>query len=225
MKKIVILSEKTWHLELFENCKRKLPDYDFILIDNKNKFNSKNLENIKPYKIFIPHWSYLIPKAIFSNYDCVLFHMTDLPYGRGGSPLQNLIKMGFSETKVTALLVVEKIDSGPIYLKKKLLLNGSAKEIFLRASKIIESMIIEIIKKKLKPKKQIGRPTYFKRRGPDQSEMKNFNNILEIYYHIRMLDCEGYPKAFIKINEFKLEFENALIENEQIITNVRITKG
>ncbi len=25
------------------------------------------------------------------KFECVCFHMTDVPYGRGGSPLQNLI--------------------------------------------------------------------------------------------------------------------------------------
>ncbi len=32
-----------------------------------------------------------MPREIFENWACVVFHMTDLPYGRGGSPLQNLI--------------------------------------------------------------------------------------------------------------------------------------
>ena len=29
--------------------------------------------------------------------------MTDLPYGRGGSPLQNLIIRGFESTKISAI--------------------------------------------------------------------------------------------------------------------------
>ena len=56
--------------------------------------------------------------------------MTDLPYGRGGSPLQNLIMMGKRNTKLTAFKCVKKLDSGPIYLKKKLSLDGNLEEIF-----------------------------------------------------------------------------------------------
>jgi len=37
---------------------------------------------------------WIILKEIFENYEIILFHMTDLPYGRGGSPLQNLIVRG-----------------------------------------------------------------------------------------------------------------------------------
>ena len=47
--------------------------------------------------------------------------MTDLPYGRGGSPLQNLIARGFLETKISAILVEKQLDAGPVYLKMELL--------------------------------------------------------------------------------------------------------
>lgn len=44
--------------------------------------------------------------------------MTDLPYGRGGSPLQNLIVRNHYKTKISEIRVKKEIDSGPIYLKK-----------------------------------------------------------------------------------------------------------
>ena len=56
--------------------------------------------------------------------------MTDLPFGRGGSPLQNLITRGISKTKISALRCNEEIDAGPIYLKRPLSLHGSAEEIY-----------------------------------------------------------------------------------------------
>ena len=71
--------------------------------------------------------------------------MTDLPYGRGGTPLQNLIIRGHSETMISAIRCEKKIDAGPVYLKKKLSLDGTAEKIYLRAYKIIEKMIFEII--------------------------------------------------------------------------------
>jgi hypothetical protein len=51
----------------------------------------------------VPHWSHLIPESIWGPCPTVIFHMTDLPYGRGGSPLQNLIQRGHSSTMLTAL--------------------------------------------------------------------------------------------------------------------------
>ena len=67
--------------------------------------------------------------------------MTDLPYGRGGSPLQNLIQRGHNTTMLTALRCNEGCDTGDIYLKRSLSLCGTAEEIFIRADTIIEQMI------------------------------------------------------------------------------------
>ena len=46
--------------------------------------------------------------------------MTDLPFGRGGSPLQNLIERGIKQTKISAIKCVKELDGGDIYLKRDL---------------------------------------------------------------------------------------------------------
>jgi len=38
--------------------------------------------------------------------------MTDLSYGRGGSPLQNLIVRGYKDTMISALWIEKELDSG-----------------------------------------------------------------------------------------------------------------
>ena len=107
-----------------------------ILINQKSNFNSKYLNDFNIEKIFIPHWSYIIDEDIFEKYECIVFHMTDLPFGRGGSPLQNLIVRKMYNTKVSAIKVQKGIDTGDIYLKEDLNLEGSATEIFKRAMKL-----------------------------------------------------------------------------------------
>ena len=99
-KKYIILSEKKWHEEIYLSVQNKFTDCQWLLINNKSDFNIDILNDFNPTKIFIPHWSYIIPEEIFSAYDCIVFHMTDLPFGRGGSPLQNLIKAKFKKTKI-----------------------------------------------------------------------------------------------------------------------------
>ena len=96
---------------------------------------------IDPQWIFVPHWSHWIPDTIWGPWPTVIFHMTDLPYGRGGSPLQNLIQRGHSSTMLTALRCGAGLDAGDVYLKQPLSLHGSAEEIFLRADGLIEQMI------------------------------------------------------------------------------------
>ena len=152
--------------------------------------------------------------------------MTDLPYGRGGSPLQNLIRRGKKKTKISAIDVKEELDSGKIYLKKPLELNGTAKEIFLRANLAIEEMIEIIIKENLNPKLQKGMITHFKRLKPKDGNIADLKELNLVYDYIRMLDCEGYPNAFTETKNLKIEFFNANYDetSKNITANVRISK-
>ena len=111
-------------------------------------------------------------------------------------------------------------------MKKNLELSGNAQEIFMRSDEIIESMIKSIIKNKILPKNQVGKPTFFKRRTPIMSKINNeIKNTRNLYDHIRMLDAEGYPKAYYETEFFKFEFSNADYQSDKIIlSDVRIIK-
>lgn len=226
MDRYIVLTEKIWHKSLFANLKNLFHNDSWLLIDSKDNFSLVILNDFKPSKIFIPHWSHIIPRDIYENYECVVFHMTDLPFGRGGSPLQNLISRGYKTTKISAIKVEQGLDTGDVYLKSTLGLEGTASEIFQRSTSIIEEMIIDIIKNKRQPVSQVGEIVEFKRRKPIESDLVDLSNLAKVYDHIRMLDCEGYPHAFVETPNLKFEFTNAdFNENEEIITaNVRISK-
>lgn len=196
---------------------------EFVLMTSKEELTPENLVSLDPEFIFFPHWSYRIDASVFNRFPSVIFHMTDLPFGRGGSPLQNLIARGIYETKISALRCVEEMDGGPIYLKKPLSLHGSAEEIFLRASKIIEEMVVEMLEKNPTPVAQQGEPTSFKRRKPEESNLAPASSLDQIFDMIRMLDAEGYPKAFLEFGPFRLEFTRAARKEDQVIADVRIT--
>jgi methionyl-tRNA formyltransferase len=223
-KTYLLVSEKPWHDELFRNLSRnKLTNWRRI--ENKDDFTPEKITALKPDIIFLPHWSYRIPVSIYAHHTCIIFHMTDLPYGRGGSPLQNLIIRKHKDTMISALKVEHGLDTGPVYLKKKLSLEGTAEEIFIRASKIIEEMIAEIILNQLKPKPQRGKGLMFRRRKPEESNMAHLKDLDQVYDYIRMLDCEGYPNAFLETDHIRFEFSKAKMNDEKTITaHVRITK-
>lgn len=223
-KTYIFLSAKSWHDELFRNLAGRNGE-DWIRISKKEDFTASKLNEIKPDRIFIPHWSYIIPSEIFETFECIVFHMTDLPYGRGGSPLQNLIVRGHKETRISAIRVNEGIDTGKVYLKAPLSLLGAAQEIFLRSAEIIESMILAIIEENPQPIKQEGKPVNFKRRKPQDGDISGLEELEEVYDFIRMLDCDGYPPAFLETKHFRLEFSRAsLMADKSIIADVRIIK-
>lgn len=220
-KKFLIATNKDWNIKDFHKFFGK-KNKKFFLVKKRGDFNYKNIKKINPNIIFIPHWSWIIPEKIWKNYTCIIFHMTDLPYGRGGTPLQNLILRGFKKTKISAIKVNEEIDAGDIYIKYPLNLHGSAQEIYERLSNIIFSKMIPIIlKKNPKPKKQRGKIVQFRRRSPEESNIQNVKKE-KMFDFIRMLDADRYPKAFIETKNYKIEFYNSIRKNGEIITQAKI---
>jgi len=218
----VIASNRSWCKELPEKLAKKTGKPFYAINFNKD-LNLENLESINPRYIFFTHWSYIIPKEIYQKFDCVIFHMTDVPYGRGGSPLQNLIVRGHRDTIISAIQCVEKIDAGPIYLKKPLSLEGSAEEIYIRANKIIEQMIIEILDKNPKLEPQVGNVVKFFRRKPEDGDWSSVDSLDDVFDYIRMLDANDYPRAFVRVGNYKLEFSRASLKVNSIDADVRIT--
>ncbi len=150
--------------------------------------------------------------------------MTDLPYGRGGTPLQNLIVAGKKETKICALKVQKGIDTGDVYTKRNLDLSGSASAIFIRTLPLIKEMIEEIIETDPTPQPQVGEVVVFKRRTPADSDISGLTELDKIYDHIRMLDADSYPAAYFENEYIRFEFYNAEKVNNEILANVRIIK-
>ncbi len=219
--KIIIVNSNPIHSHLEKECEKS---FGSITINKKNDLAFSKLKKIKPDYLFFIHWSFIIPKGIFENFNCVLFHMTDLPYGRGGSPLQNLIARGHSKTMISALKVEQGIDTGPIYLKKPLSLKGTAQEIFLRAGNVMLGMMKEIISKQPVPIAQKGKVVTFKRRTPDQGNLQSIDDLETVYNFIRMLDADGYPNAFLETAFFKFEFSKATLKKDSITAQVKIKR-
>ena len=100
-------------------------------------------------------------------------------------------------------------------MKKSLSLEGNLQDIFARMKKNDFEIIENIIKGNFRSQKQIGVPTFYKRRKPEESEL-NLNKSKEyIYNFIRMLS-DPYPNAFIKIGKHKIVFQSAAYEDKEL---------
>ncbi len=224
--KIVIATIKSWNILRSEQMKEKLGEETQVtIITDKDELTYDKLTEINPDFVFFPHWSWIIPKNIYQNFNCVVFHMTDLPFGRGGSPLQNLIVRGITNTKISALKVTEGLDTGDIYFKQSLDLSGTVDEIFTRAADIIfNDMIPQFLEKPLVAVPQTGEVVEFKRRNINDSEIPCQLSSEQIYDYIRMLDGEGYPNAFINYGGYKLKFTKAKLSNNKVVAQVEWEK-
>lgn len=221
-KSYIVASCKSWNESGFELLKTDI-DGDWHWVCTQAQM-WQTLEYCVPRYIFFLHWNWIVPKEIWDNYECVCFHMTDVPYGRGGSPLQNLIVAGHKETKLSALRMQQEMDAGPVYTKKGLPLAGSAEYIYKQAGELSFDIIRWIIANEPAPLAQLGEPVVFKRRNPAQSVLPEAGTLEGLYDHIRMLDAPTYPLAFVEHGEFRIEFLDAVLGSEEITAEVKISK-
>jgi methionyl-tRNA formyltransferase len=222
-KNIIIAAIGKWNRIVFERNKPNGGVYDWVLVTDSKELNLE-LSKTSPTFIFFLHWRWIIPKQVYDKFECVCFHMTNLPYGRGGSPLQNLILKGHAETMLSAIRMTGEVDAGPVYVKKSLSLSGPAHEIYERASNLSWEIVFELIEGPITPKIQEGEPTYFKRRKPEESEIPEGLGNRELYDFIRMLDAPGYPKAYTCYGNRRFEFDGASLEGEELTARVRVLK-
>lgn len=218
MANYVIATIKSWNIEHYGLLKERYPEHHFTLITEKGDLTPERLGSISPRYVFFPHWSWIIPEEIYSRFECVVFHMTDLPYGRGGSPLQNLLVRGIYETKVSAIKVSKGMDTGPIYMKKPLdISSGNADDILRKVSDIVfREMIPSFLQGDVSCAEQEGEAVVFSRRKPEESEMPQGLSLRQTYDYIRMLDGEGYPSAYMRIGQDRIHFKNARLEDGKL---------
>jgi methionyl-tRNA formyltransferase len=214
---------RTWNRRLFDESLRKLTGR-WIYIDNADALTLDFVTALSPRYIFFLHWSWKVPDEIIEQFECVCFHMTDVPFGRGGSPLQNLIARGYRETKLSALRMTREFDAGPVYGKEPLSLEGGAEEIYLRSGRLSAKMIQRIIQSESQPQPQRGRSVTFKRRKPEESEVGKLGSLEKLHDFIRMLDAEGYPRAFLDHAGFRFEFSRSALYDGRLVADVTITQ-
>lgn len=213
--------------DALENALREVHSLDIVRVREREAVTAERLDALRPRWIFLPHWSWIVPASVYERFECVIFHMTDLPFGRGGSPLQNLIVRGLTETRLSAIRCEKVLDGGPVYCKRPLSLAGTAEEILVRAARLMEGMVVEIVREGRVPTPQIGEPTVFLRRSPAEGDIGNLDDLQRVHDHIRMLDAEGYPRAFLRAGALRLEFTGSDWAEDHLLAQVsiRISSG
>jgi methionyl-tRNA formyltransferase len=222
-KSYLVLGCKPWNRRLFDESLRLLPG-EWMYLDSPQALTLDVVRTTAPRYIFFLHWSWRVPEEILKRVECVCFHMTDVPFGRGGSPLQNLIVRGYRETQLTALRMTQEFDAGPVYMKEPLSLEGGAEEIYLRAGRLSAKMIQRIVQEEMTPVAQEGMADNFKRRTPSESEVGKPASLEELHDFIRMLDAEGYPRAFLHHSGMRFEFSRPALYDGRIVADVTITR-
>lgn len=174
--------------------------------------------------IFLIFWSWRLAVTTIPVARPIGFHMTALPYGRGGSPLQNLVAMGVTHTELCMLELTDELDAGPVLDRQSLCIEGPADEVYARVGLLACQRIRAYLDSGCSwpAKSQTGVPVEFRRRVPAQSELPREGELANLLRHIRMLDAEGYPHAFVEHGAFRLQLRRATLRGERIIADCEI---
>lgn len=198
--KIQILTDKdSW----FYNNKDKTPKKYKKYLANNFINNHKRLKKNYDITIIISYYK-IIPKKFlsFSKFNLVV-HESNLPKGRGMSPLYWQILKGKENIVFTLFECSKNMDEGKFYFKKQFKFEASLlfEEIKNKQLKYAFQMVDLFIKKysrnkNIKNKVQIGEASYFPKIQPSFSEIDINKSIKSQFNKLRTRDNKNYPAYF-----------------------------
>ncbi|WP_335904147.1 methionyl-tRNA formyltransferase [Shewanella algae] len=163
-------------------------------------FNSDDISDSNDL-LFILSCVKLVPDSTLGkSKNNIVIHASDLPAGKGFSPLQWQIRNGFDSIILTLFEAVKDVDAGEVYIKEKLEFEGNELLPELRkkmALKIIDMCVNFIVNfKKIKSFPQVGKETFFRRLDVSDDELDPAKTINELMDQLRSADFEKYPPYF-----------------------------
>lgn len=161
---------------------------------------------------FLIGWSEMVPLEASTNGLWLVLHPSQLPFYKGGSPIQHQIIDG-QPIGAISIFKLDKdypeVDSGPLYAEQPLLdLNGELDEVLTRivihGSQLVEHVIRDFLANALVFTPQLDGGFALKRRRPEESEI-TLDEIKKkpakyLYDKIRALQ-DPYPNAFISCGD------------------------
>lgn len=142
----------------------------------------------------------------------LVVHESDLPQGKGWSPLTWQVIEGKSRIPISLFEATDKIDAGNIYYKDFIELDGSELVDELREKqgrKTIE-LVLRFVENYPNNQASIqnGESTFYPKRTPKDSELDINKTISEQFNILRVCDNEKYPAWFeIDGKKYKLKIE------------------
>jgi len=154
--------------------------------------------------LFILSFSKVLKKSFLAlNNHNIVVHASDLPKGRGMSPMSWQILEGSQNIPISLFEAVEKLDEGDIYIKD--VINLSGYELSDEWRSMLGCKTIELCLKFVKrypdilksSVKQIGEKSFYKRRTREDSELDINRTIKEQFNLLRIVANSSYPAFFI----------------------------
>jgi len=213
MKIAIITSPNQWFVPYAKKLHKKL-DGSVLFYSHEDIKESFDIMFILSYHKIISQ------NFLDKNKKNIVVHASDLPKGKGWAPMFWQILEDKKDIIFTMFEASNGVDNGDIYMKDTLKLNGYELNSELRDKQA--TFILEMCEKFLSnykqyktPLKQAGKENFYKRRGPQDSELDIEKSIRKQFNLLRIVDNENYP-AFFEIDghRYKLLIQDMELKNE-----------
>jgi methionyl-tRNA formyltransferase len=160
---------------------------------------------------FILSWESIFKEDARKRFDHnVVVHASDLPRGRGWSPMTWQVLEGKRELPLTLFEAADKVDAGQVYLRSTVPTTGF--ELLDDLRDLVGPAIVqlciqfadELAAGTVLGEAQSGDPTFYPRRTPDDSRLDPDKTIREQFNLLRVVDNDRYP-AFFELDGFTYE--------------------
>ena len=198
--RVACVGYRDWALNIYDRLAAST-DHTFLIFRSKPQFKVDVLDDFKPDLVLFYGWSWIIPADLLVRHTCLMLHPSPLPRYRGGSPIQNQIIEGETNSKVSLFVMTAELDAGDIVGQHDLSLAGTLDDIFNR----MEESGVELTRYLLehgitRVPQDHAAATFCKRRTPSDSEITpeelTTKSAEYLYNKIRML-ADPYPNAYI----------------------------
>lgn len=130
----------------------------------------------------------------------LVVHASELPKGRGFSPLKWLVQEGCNTIPVTLLEAVVECDAGPIYETRYLNFEGFEllDEMQSALGECSTALCLNFLAAADPPvgRAQSGEPTFYSRRGEEHQRLDPEKTIAEQFHVLRTVDNDRFPAFF-----------------------------
>ena len=181
-------------------------DDNINILENTTRFHNEILkQRLGCIPIHIKDIDNIENILVELNKHNIVVHESDLPNGKGFSPLTWQILEGKNIIPVSIFEASIKVDSGKVYFKDKILFNGTelVDELRVKQYQITEKLIIKFLKNidNLPKLKSTLYESYHRKRNPEDSILDVNKTIYEQFNLLRTVDNERYPAFFINNGE------------------------
>lgn len=195
---ITILTDNknSWYIKYGAILKTSLSQlgYNTTFINDKESIRKGDV-------CFLLSCTKILPETFLKlNKYNIVVHASDLPEGKGFSPMQWQILEGRECITLTLFNAVKELDAGDYFLKEKLCFDGHEllDELHKKMGEKINEMCLKFIKyiKELEPVKQTGQSTFYPKRTSQDDRVDPNKTILELFNHFRIANNIDYPLYF-----------------------------